>query len=340
MDEDQHRLLEAIAIAVGVTHSDGTVRGITVGRCFVKYKLSRPRGRPWQMERNLLRPFVVRYWRRLASSLGPADWLEHRARRRKEKTRLGRPPCDLTLNLELAAVKRMLGKGSLPGCRPVKCRSRRESWFTAEQVTALIEAAGSLRWRHQQLAFAGLVSVMGDTGLRISEALSLRWDRITLRGVTSVVGKGNKARVVAFTPRTLTHLAAIDRHPTDPRVFLNHRRHTTYNPSTVRAWFRTAIEAAGLEGVKADGDLALVPHNLRHSFASIADERGAPASWIQAAMGHTHAATTSVYLHRDDHDAAIRIAAIMGQRRGPKKISRTYEKVLCKPIRKSVGFFS
>ena len=338
MDEDQQQLLEAIARAVGVTPSVKavTVRRLTVGGLYMAYRATRPRGRAWQMERNLLRPFVVAYWREFP---GAVDWQAHRRARKRQKTRLGRPPCDLTLNLELAAVKRMLGKGSL-SARPVRTRTRRESWFTAEQVDSLIDAARALRWRHQQRAFAGIASVMGDTGLRISEALSLRWDRITLRGVTSITGKGSKARVVALTPRTLTHLAAIDRHLTDPRVFLNHRRHTTYNPSTVRAWFRTAIEAAGLEGVKADGDLALVPHCLRHSFASIADERGAPASWIQQAMGHASSQTTSVYLHREEHDAAIRIAAIMSQRRPPKKISPSHEKIVVNLNRRGVTSFS
>jgi integrase len=104
-----------------------------------------------------------------------------------------------------------------------------------------------------------------------------------------------------------------------PQVFLNWQTGKTYNASTVRAWFARAVRLAGLEGVKVEGDLALVPHNLRHSAASIADERGAPATWIQAMLGHEHLSTTMAYLHRDEDDNAIRMAAIMSGRRAPRK---------------------
>jgi integrase len=330
----QLKLLQDIARAVGVTP---TVNAVTVGQAYMRHRASRPRGRAWRLERNLLRPFVVAFWRRSAASLGPADWERHRGTRRGQTTRLGRPPCELTLNLELAAAKRLLP--SLKSCRFVRTRTRRESWFTENQIAQLLGGAEGLRWRHQQLTFRALAAVMADTGLRISEALSLRWDRLTLRGTTSVVGKGSKTRVVALTPRALEAIGKIDRLENCPRVFTNTRTYKPYNPSTVRAWFRNAIEAAGLEGVKADGDLALVPHLIRHSFASIADERGAPLSWIQNAMGHSSPATTKVYVHRDDHNAAIRMAAIMGTRR-PAKKSPGHEKFLVKRERKGVASFS
>jgi len=290
----------------------------------MKYRASKVRGRAWQMERNLLRPFILRHWRTRCEAITAATWIEHRRQRKRDRTRTGRPPCDLTLNLELKRAKQMFRSAKLApfaDVKPVKTRSRRGSWFTADQIDRLYAHADDLRWRHQQVTFRALVAVMADSGLRISEALSLRWDRITLQGTTSVLGKGSKTRVVAFTPRALTALARIDRHKNSPRVFLNWRTYKPYNPSTVRAWFRQAIEAAHLEGAKADGDFALVPHILRHSFASIADERGAPASWIQQAMGHSHASTTAVYLHRSEADAALRMAAIMGERKPPKKSS-------------------
>lgn len=320
----QLELLQGIAHALGVTPGVGVA---TVGAIYARYKTTWPRDRRWQLERNLLRPFVLRFWRHRAAAITPADWADHRRQRRRQPTRTGRPPCDLTLNLELKATKRMfkwavrkrlISDRPLADVKPVKTRTRRGSWFTAEQITRLIEVADQLRWRRQAQTFAALVAVMGDTGLRISEALSLRWDRITLRGTVSVFGKGNKSRVVAFTPRALELLAALERHPCGV-VFLNWRTLKAYDPSTVRAWFRTAIRAAGLDSVKADGDFALVPHVLRHSFASIADERGAPPTWIQAALGHSHLSTTMVYLHRTEDDAALRMAAIMANRAGPRR---------------------
>lgn len=332
MERDrQLGLLEAIARAVGVTQADSAVRSLTIGKLFVAYKASRERGRQWQLERNLLRPFVVRFWRWPAEKITPADWREHRAARQKQPTRTGRPPTELTVNLELSRAKGMcrwgvksgkIARNPLEDCKRVKTKTRRGSWFTADQIDRLITFSTALRWRHQQAAFAALVAVMGDTGLRISEALSLRWDRITLRGTTSVLGKGAKARVVAFTPRALRLLGELDRHP-HPFVFVNWKRGCVFDPSTVRSWFRQVIKAADLEGVKAEGDFALVPHILRHSAASIADERGAPLTWIQGMLGHSVPSTTMLYVHRSESDNAIRMAAIMSGRRPARRIRKS-----------------
>lgn len=315
------------ALAARLT-STASVSGHTVGRIWLQYKKTLERGRGFQLLRNLIKPFLLRYWKRVACTLGPDDWREHRKQRRREKTRLGRPPCDLTLNSELKTVKRMfrwavrgkyLDERPFIDVKPVRTRTRRGSWFTADQINLLLEASHDLRWDHQQRTFRALVTVMADTGLRISEALSLRWDRITLIGTTSVLGKGSKTRVIGFTPRALEAMRRLDRHKWNPQVFTNWHTSKVYDASTVRTWFRQAIAESKLEGVKADGDLALVPHVLRHSFASIADERGAPPSLIQAQLGHAQASTTAIYLHRNEADAARRMAAIMSGRRSAKK---------------------
>src|SRR5262245_40776489 len=108
---------------------------------YMKYRATKPRGRAWQMERNLLKPMVLRWWRRSVKEIGAAAWLEHRRARRREPTRTGRPPCDLTLNLELARAKQMFGwavrerlidRHPLVDAKPVKTHTRRGSWFTAD----------------------------------------------------------------------------------------------------------------------------------------------------------------------------------------------------------------
>ena len=280
------------------------------------------------MERNLLRPFVVRYWRSPVSAITSATWETHRAARSKQKTRRGLPPRDITVNQELERTKHMfaaavdagtLAANPLARCRPVKTRRRRGSWFTLEQADRLVAAADGLRWDHQRRTFRALVVVMFDTGLRISEALSLRWDRFTLRGTTSVTGKGAKTRVVAFTARALEAMNSLGRHPTNPHVFVRWLTGKAWSGRAVRCWFAQAIDAAGLHHVKADGDIALVPHVLRHSFASAAEERGATPDMIRVALGHEKLATTQLYLHKHQQDAAQRIAEIMSPRKPPRR---------------------
>lgn len=320
----QLALLEAIARSVGVTPS---VSGVTVGWLFVKHKLSRPRGRAWQLERNLLRPFIVRHWRHFVSELGPSDWDAHRAQRRQQPTRTGNPPTELTVNLELARTKQMFRWGVDYGhisadpfarCKKVKTRTRRGSYFTAPQIHMLSEAGMALRWHHQVVTFRALVAVMARTGLHISEALSLRWDRLRLDGTAPIIGKGSRAGEIGFPVEAIEAMRQLDRHPRCPFVFVNYKRGNVYNASTVRAWFQVAVKAAGLESVKAKGDFHLVPHILRHSAASMADERGVPLAWIQRMLRHSDPRTTLVYMHREEREAAMRMALLMSDRKPPR----------------------
>lgn len=324
-----------------------------MGRLYMARRASLPRGRAWQLERNLLRPFVVRFWRQPVSAITPETWEEHRKHRRTQVTRRGLPPREVSLNVELVRTKGLFTWGvqakripsnPLAYCKQVKTRKRRESWFTAEQIDRLIDFARELRWKHQQVVFRALVAVMADTGLRISEALGLRWDRITLRGTTPVTGKGGHTRVVAFTPRAMELLSCLERLAGNPTVFVNWHTGAAFDATTVRDWFKQVIKAAGLEHVKAKGDLSLVPHNLRHSAASIADERGAPLSWIQAMLGHLHASTTMLYLHREEQNAALRMAAIMGKRAAPhraeKKNQGESEKIVATNFKKGAESYS
>ena len=298
------------------------------------YRATRVRGRRWQMERNLLRPFIVRHWRRPVASIASSTWDEHRAQRSKQKTRRGLPPRDITVNQELERTKHlfswavdadMLAANPLARCKPVKTRRRRESWFTQEQAQRLVDHAHRLRWEHQQITFRALVIVMFDTGLRISEALSLRWDRFTLNGTTSVLGKGAKTRVVAFTARAIEAMNSLGRRPDNPHVFVRWKTGKVWSGRAVRCWFAQTIDAAGLHHVKVDGDIALVPHLLRHSFASAAEERGATPDMIRVALGHEKLATTQLYLHKHQQDAAQRIAEIMSPRLPPRRAASAFE---------------
>lgn len=327
----QLELLEAIACALKVTPGVSGVRQTTVGRLFMLYKSSRPRGRAWQVERNLLRPFIVAHWRQAVSIISGSSWEAHRACRRTQRTRLGRAPCEATLNVELVRTRGMFAWGvrmklipsnPLQECRQVKTKNRRESWFTESQVATLADGARFLRWDHQQRVFRGLVAVMAWTGMRISEALGLRWDRIAVDGSVPVTGKGDKTRILAIPADVADVIAQLERHPESPFVFVNWKTGRPFDAWTVRQWFFDVIDATGLHYVKAKGDRKLVPHMLRHSFASNADARGAPLTLIQRCMGHSSSATTLIYVHREETDAALRMAKIMTVRRSPKRAAQ------------------
>jgi integrase len=326
--DQQLELLQGIARALGVTP---TASAVTVGALYMRKKAGSPRGRAWRLKRNLLRPFVVAFWRRPAASLRPTDWLEHAAARRAATTRTGAPPCESTINLELHAAKGLLNFGldsalldanPLRPLKPVKCRRFRETWLTTEQFETLIAHADALDHRRAEL-FVALAVAMVTTGMRISEALRVRRDRIGLNGayvITAARTKSKKARIVAFTSRALQAFELVPPRGSSPFVFASkHNDGKPYDPSAPRHWFRKVAIASGLDALVADGDVQLRPHDLRHSAASIADSRGATATAIRDMLGHASLQTTERYLHRSREQGAIAMAQIMEPRRAAQK---------------------
>ena len=86
------------------------------------------------------------------------------------------------------------------------------------------------------------------------------------------------------------------------------RRHSSHIcASKVRRELRAACLRVGVPVV--------TPHQLRHTFARTMLERGVDLPTLQAALGHTRASTTAVYLHvRRD-----RVAAMPDLLAGPSK---------------------
>jgi integrase/recombinase XerD len=136
------------------------------------------------------------------------------------------------------------------------------------------------------------------SGLRLSELCHLRQEHLHLDGgFVTVVGKGNKERVV---PVGRVATSALERYlevgrpqlvgRTSPgNVFLNSRG-GAFSPVTMWRRVKRRSHAAGIAR-------NITPHMLRHSFATHLLERGADLRVIQELLGHASIATTEVYTH-------------------------------------------
>src|SRR5216683_259919 len=86
---------------------------------------------------------------------------------------------------------------------------RREVTFlTPDEIQRYVGAipvrTGPRSFDMKWLCFRALVEVLLGTGMRISEALSLKRSSINFQtGEATIIGKGNKERVVFFSPRSL-----------------------------------------------------------------------------------------------------------------------------------------
>lgn len=131
-----------------------------------------------------------------------------------------------------------------------------------------------------------------DTGLRVSELCSLSpqnilWQQKSLRikGKGGPHGKKSKQRVVPMSKRVQTlleHYFAINnKWPVGPRQVQ-----------------KIVKQIAN----KAQISKKVTPHILRHTFATLALQKGISLATVQKILGHDRLTTTSIYLNfTDEH---------------------------------------
>ncbi len=142
---------------------------------------------------------------------------------------------------------------------------------------------------------AAVLALLYGSGLRISEALSLKRKDAPMPGAgdaITVTGKGNKTRMVPVLPQVAKLIAdyvalcPIDL-PGDGALFVG-ARGGPLSPRIVQ------LAMARLRGALGLPDTA-TPHALRHSFATHLLARGGDLRAIQELLGHASLSTTQIY---------------------------------------------
>ena len=139
---------------------------------------------------------------------------------------------------------------------------------------------------------AAVLGLLYGSGLRISEALSLKRKDVGTSDTITVTGKGNKTRMVPVLPQVAKLIAdyvalcPIDL-PADGMLFVG-ARGGPLNPRIVQ------LAMARLRGALGLPDTA-TPHALRHSFATHLLARGGDLRAIQELLGHASLSTTQIY---------------------------------------------
>ncbi len=178
--------------------------------------------------------------------------------------------------------------------KPPKLGSRLPKAITIEQVEALLNATSGEDI--QQLRDRALLELMYATGARVSEAVDLNVDDVIEGDVVRLLGKGGKQRIVpvgsfarialdAYLVRARPELSR--RGVATPALFLGLRGHRV---SRQNAWLIIRAAAA-----RAELDIDVSPHTLRHSFATHLLAGGADVRVVQELLGHSSVATTQIY---------------------------------------------
>ena len=169
----------------------------------------------------------------------------------------------------------------------------------------------------QYLAYTGAVRSLADvpfqiktvllllphTGLRISEACSLKKsDVVNMLGSWSlhIIGKGNKPRQVPLSEDAIDLVAHyVEAAGEDDYLFPNPclglpgSTRLELSPAQVRAVVRDRLQV--VEGLED-----LVPHVLRHQFATMTVKENVNVFTAMAVLGHENLTTMQRYAHPDE----------------------------------------
>lgn len=145
-----------------------------------------------------------------------------------------------------------------------------------------------------------MLETLYSCGLRVSELVGLKISGIfRAEGFIRVIGKGDKERLVPFSPRALKEIDLYlpDRNSLviesghEDILFLN-RRGSMLTRNMVFTIIKDLARAAGIKKTVS-------PHTFRHSFATHLVEGGADLRAVQEMLGHESITTTEIYTHLD-----------------------------------------
>lgn len=179
--------------------------------------------------------------------------------------------------------------------------------FTAEELRYIRTCLEQepLKWRT-------MVNLMIETGIRRGEAAALQWRSVDLQTCTATISgtlgytpeagvfvsspKSGKTRGVYFSPKTAELLRQLRHEQTQdcfsPFVFSRDGSSEPIHPDSPTRYLQKFGKKYGI---------AIHPHKLRHSFASVCITNGADIASVSETLGHADKATTlRLYTHADE----------------------------------------
>ncbi len=145
-----------------------------------------------------------------------------------------------------------------------------------------------------------IIALIFASGLRVTELCSLNRDQLNMKERQfSVMGKGKKLRICYFNEVAATALEAYTQTRGDnfPALFINYAPGNNDIMKTRRLTRKSIAEMVHKYAHLAGILKRVVPHTLRHSFATHFLIQGADLRTVQELLGHSSITSTQIYTH-------------------------------------------
>jgi len=268
---------------------------ITFGDAAERYEVAKTRKRSLHEDKRMLKRLVAHFGRETkldkvtAAAIGQYRDQRFAAGCQNGKASVGspRPLSAAAVNRELALLRHLLRLaheewGALTAVPRIRLEREPQGglrWLTPEEANTLLA-----KCREQKKDLADLVEFCLLTGLRQSEALGLAWERCDRsRGVIRIEEtKSGRRREVPLVDESDAVL--VRRGPQARGLVFGSSSWTAF-----RKHWEAAVQAAGLVDFHF--------HDLRHTFASWAVQRGVSLQELKHLLGHASLAMVMRYAH-------------------------------------------
>ena len=179
-----------------------------------------------------------------------------------------------------------------------KSGSKLPKCLSVEEVSRLLSPP--VKIDSYALRNIAMLHLLYGSGLRVSELISLPVSTCNLVAChLRVMGKGNKERMIPFSPLAGEHVQTYLR-KARPKLLKK-------NPSRILFLSNRGKQMSRIRFYQIIGEMAMAagirqdisPHVLRHSFASHLLAGGADLRSVQMMLGHADLSTTQIYTHVD-----------------------------------------
>ena len=156
--------------------------------------------------------------------------------------------------------------------------------ITKSQIDEIFNSLNNSKSRNSKV-YTMVLRLMFLSGLRVSEALNLRWSDLNINDFSlNIYGKGSKERKVYLTQDFSKKLSLLKSNS----IFIFHIKNKPISARTINKFLNDSFKKGTIKK-------SLSSHIFRHSFATTMLENNADIRHIQKLLGHSSISTTEIY---------------------------------------------